>query len=145
MSGFGNLVYESYAGSKSELTTILTYVYQFLTKWKFEDIVMFLKMIAMQEMKHLELLGEILVKLGLEPYYMNSYGNRWCSDNVKVQFENLAEMFDYNIQGEKDAIREYQNLINKCQNDSIKAVLARIIDDEKNHIEIFKMLKGKYC
>ena len=48
---FGRLIYDAYAGSKSELTTILTYVYEHLTNEEIEEVAMFLKMISMQEMK----------------------------------------------------------------------------------------------
>ena len=142
---FGRMVYDSYAGGKSELTTILTYVYQFLTNDENNELAMALKMISMQEMKHLELLGEILVGVGCKPYYMNTYGNKWCSDNVRSSFENLEDMLKYNIEGEKDAINEYNHLINVCDNDSIKAVLSRIIMDEECHIQIFMMFMEKYC
>lgn len=142
---FGRLVYDSYAGNKSELTTILSYVFQHLTNEEREDVATLLMVIAKQEMKHLELLGEILVQLGLEPYYMSTYGNKWCSDNVRSKFNNVVEMLDFNIESEKGAIQEYKHLINVCGNDSIKAVLARIIMDEENHIQIFDMLKRKYC
>ncbi len=141
---FGRLVYDSYAGGKSELTTILSYVFQNLTNRKTEDVAMFLAMIAKQEMKHLDLLGEILVSLGLEPYYMSTYGNKWCSDNVRTNFASLEEMLSFNIESEKEAIKEYQHLMNLCGNESIKAVLSRIIMDEENHVQIFEMLKAKY-
>lgn len=60
---FGRVVYEAYAGSESELTTILSYVFQHLTNGDCEEVATLLKMIAVQEMKHLDLLGELLVKL----------------------------------------------------------------------------------
>lgn len=142
---FGRLLYDSYAGSKSELTTILSYVFQYLTNGDKEDVAMLLAIIAKQEMKHLELLGEILVCLGLEPYYMSTYGNKWCSDNVRSSFNNLSDMLKFNIESEKGAIKEYKHLINICDNESVRAVLARIIMDEENHVQIFEMLKKKYC
>lgn len=142
---FGRMVYDAYAGNKSELTTILTYVYEYLTNGAEEEVVMFLKMIAKQEMKHLELLGEILVSLGLMPYYMSTYGNKWCSDNVTTTFCDLKEMLLFNIGAEKEAIKGYEHLMNVCENESIKAVFARIIMDEECHVNIFEMLKEKYC
>ena len=142
---FGRMLYDAYSGSKSELTTILTYVFQYLGKSKNEEVVMFLKAISKQEMKHLELLGEIVVCLGLEPYYMSTYGNKWCSDNVRSSFKSLQEMLDFNIESEKGAIEGYKKLIDVCECDKIKIVLARIIMDEENHVKIFEMLKEKYC
>ena len=142
---FGRMLYESYAGSKSELTTILTYVFEKLTNGGKEDVAVLLGAISKQEMKHLELLGEILVELGLEPYYMSTYGNKWCSDNVRSKFSSLEEMLDFNIESEKGAIGGYKKLISVCECDSIKNILARIIIDEENHVKIFEMLKEKYC
>lgn len=141
----GRMVYDAYSGSKSELTTILTYVYEYLTNGDFDEVVTFLKIISKQEMKHLELLGEILVSLGMEPYYMSTYGNKWCSDNVKTTFGCLEDMLKFNIEGEKEAIRGYQNLVEMCGNESIKAVIRRIIKDEENHVQIFEILRKKYC
>ncbi len=141
---FGKMLYDAYSGSKSELTTILSYVFEYLTNGDYEEVVTFLKMISKQEMKHLELLGEILVSLGLEPYYMSTYGNKWCSDNVKSTFHSLEEMLKFNIEMEKGAIEGYKHLIEMCENGTIKAVLARIIMDEESHIQIFEMLKEKY-
>ena len=142
---FGRMLYESYAGSKSELTTILTYVFQDLTNSDKEDVAMLLEAISKQEMKHLELLGQILVCLGLEPYYMSTYGNKWCSDNVRSKYSCLEEMLNYNIESEKGAIASYKKLIDMCECDNIKIVLARIIMDEENHVKIFEMLKKQCC
>lgn len=142
---FGRMLYESYAGSKSELTTILTYVFQYLTNDEKKEASTLIAAIAKQEMKHLELLGEILVQMGLEPYYMSTYGNKWCSDNVRSKFSCFEEMLDFNIESEKGAIKGYQSLIDMCECDNVKVVLARIIMDEENHIKIFEMLKKKYC
>lgn len=142
---FGRLVYDAYAGNQSELTTILTYVFEDLTNRDKEEVAMLLGMISKQEMKHLQLLGEILVSLGMEPYYMSTYGNKWCSDNVKVKFSCLEEMLLFNIEIEKGAIKEYRHLVNVCENESIKAVINRIIMDEECHVQIFEYLKEKYC
>lgn len=142
---FGKMVYNAYAGSKSELTTILSYVFEYLTNEEYEEVVNFLKMISKQEMKHLELLGEILVSLGLEPYYMNTYGNKWCSDNVKPKCSCLEEMLAFNIEMEKEAIEGYEHLVKVCADENIKAVIKRIIMDEESHVQIFEYLRKKHC
>lgn len=76
---------------------------------------------------------------------MSTYGNRWCSDNVRTKYLSLKEMIDFNIESEKGAIMGYKNLIDICECDNIKIVLSRIIMDEENHVQIFEMLKKKYC
>ena len=50
-----------------------------------------------------------------------------------------------NIESEKEAINGYKHLISICTNESIRAVLARIVMDEENHVQIFEMLKNKYA
>ena len=54
-------------------------------------------------------------------------------------------MLKFNIEAEKEAISGYQNLVQMCGNESIKAVIRRIIMDEENHVQIFEALKKKYC
>lgn len=142
---FGRMLYDSYAGSKSELTAVLTYEFEELTCGDREDLKVLLGAIAKQEMKHLQLLGELLVCLDLEPYYMSTYGNKWCSDNVKPNYDSLEDMLNFNINSEKEAINEYSRLIDNCECDNIKNVLARIIMDEENHVKIFEILKKQYC
>ena len=61
-----------------------------------------------------------------------------------TNFSSLEEMLNYNIESEKGAIEGYKKLIDMCECDNIKIVLARIIIDEENHIKIFEMLKEKY-
>ena len=51
-------------------------------------------------------------------------------------------MLKYNIEGEKDAIREYKNLIELTDQKCIKNLLRRIIKDEENHIKIFNSLQS---
>ncbi len=140
---FGRMLYNSYSGYKSELTTILQYVNENISNQSSQELQNVLIKIAIEEMFHLKILGELLVKLGFTPYYMGSRNNKWCSDNVKYKFYNVNEMLDYNIEGEKDAIREYKRLIENTDDKCIKAIIARIIKDEENHIRIFESLKSK--
>ena len=140
---FGRMLYNSYSGYKSELTTILQYINENITNESSIELQNVLLKIAIEEMHHLKILGDLLVKLGFTPYYMGSRNNKWCSDNVKYKFSCVDEMLDFNIQGEKDAIREYERLIENTDSKCIKAILARIIKDEQNHIRIFSSLKSK--
>lgn len=142
---FGRILLDSYAGQKSEFTTIMTYTFEEITNSENEEVEMFLGIISKEEMKHMMLLGKIIVKMGITPYYMSTYGNKWCSDNVKCNFNSLKEMLDFNIQSEYEAINGYKSLIKICESDNIKSIISRIIMDEQNHVQIFEMLKRKYC
>lgn len=139
---FGKMLYDSYAGSYGELTAITQYVYENITNEENKEVRNVLMRVAMDEMHHLKILGELLVELGFIPYYMGSRNNKWCSDRVKYKFSCMEEMMKYNIQTEKMAIKEYERLIQNTEDKGIKDVLSRIIRDEENHIRIFKAMGG---
>lgn len=139
---FGKMLYDSYAGSYGELTAITQYVYENITNEENKELRNVLMRVAMDEMHHLKILGELLVELGFIPYYMGSRNNKWCSDRVKYKFSCMEEMMKYNIQTEKMAIKEYERLIENTEDKCIKDILSRIIKDEENHIRIFKAMGG---
>ena len=139
---FGRRLYNSYSGTTSELTTILQYINENISCETSTEMKNVLLKIAIEEMHHLKILGDLLVKLGFTPYYMGSRNNKWCSDNVKYKIYSTDEMLKYNIEGEKDAIREYKNLIELTDQKCIKNLLRRIIKDEENHIKIFNSLQS---
>lgn len=139
---FGRMVYDSYSGAYGELTAITQYVYENITNEENKELKNILMRVAMDEMHHLKILGELLVQLGFIPYYMGSRNNKWCSDRVKYKFNSVEEMMKYNIQTEKMAIKEYERLINYTDDKCIKEIISRIIKDEENHIRIFKVAGG---
>ena len=139
---FGKMLYDSYAGSYGELTATTQYVYENITNEENKELRNVLMRVAMDEMHHLKILGELLVELGFIPYYMGSRNNKWCSDRVKYKFSCMEEMMKYNIQTEKMAIKEYERLIENTEDKCIKDILSRIIKDEENHIRIFKAIGG---
>lgn len=140
---FGRMLYNSYSGSVSELTTVLQYINENISSQTSQELKNVLIKIAIEEMFHLKILGDLLVKLGFIPYFMGSRNNKWCSDNVKYKFNCIDDMLKYNIEGEKLAIKEYKRLIENTDDNCVKSVLERIIKDEENHIRIFKSLLSK--
>ena len=119
---FGKMLYDSYAGSYGELTAITQYVYENITNEENKELRNVLMRVAMDEMHHLKILGELLVELGFIPYYMGSRNNKWCSDRVKYKFSSVEEMMKYNIQTEKMAIKEYERLIENTEDKCIKDI-----------------------
>lgn len=140
---FGRRLYNSYSGTYGELTAIVQYSYEDISNTQNGDLRKVLMRIAMDEMKHFKILGELLVELGFIPYCMGSRNNKWCSDNVRYKFKSVKEMLEYNIETEKIAIKEYKQLIELTNCKCIKSIIERIIKDEENHIRIFKTLAEK--
>ena len=98
------------------------------------------KIISIQEMRHLDIVGELLINLGFIPYFMGKYNNKWCSDNVIYRFDGFYDILKINISNEKKAIKEYKRLIDMTDDDRIKMILSRIVIDEEMHVKIFNEL-----
>ena len=135
-----NLIYDSLGGEQGELTAITQYSYESITLKNEEKISNILKQIAIEEMKHLEILGNIIVNLGEKPIYMNSKGNIWTTENVTYNCENLKEIIDLNIKAEEEAMLGYKNILKYTNNMFLRRIYERIILDETTHLEVFRSI-----
>ena len=126
------------SGRFGELGAINTYIFQHLILNN-ENINLKkdLDFIAMEEMKHLELLGNAIISFGGIPKYTNGQGQPWSARFVNYETD-IKSFLNQNIKGEEMAIRNYEFVMNKVANQSLKTLLQEIVDDEKQHIVIFK-------
>ena len=140
---YAKLLLEDYSGIASELTSITQYVYQKFDKFNVDEYFSeTLSRIAMVEMKHLELLGETIKLLGIEPRYITKDNNiytYWTSRTVDYK-TNISDMLYSDIKIEKEAIEKYKYDLSVINDKYIKQTISRIIEDEEKHIECFKML-----
>lgn len=132
------MIYDSFGGEKGELTAINQYIYEHISLKNQECIRKILRDIAIEEMRHLDILGDIIIKLGGKPIYQSSNEKMWTSQNIRYDTENLQKIIRKNIEAEEGAILSYQKLIRYTNNMYLRKVYERIILDEKTHIEIFK-------
>lgn len=133
-----------YAGNYSELSCTMKYIYQSLIlNDELKEIKEALKKIAIVEMHHLDILGKMLIKLGLNPAYtyINKSDNEtyWQSDLIDYSTD-IIEFLHTNIKIEEKAIKEYQKLIKYADDEIITDIFQRIILDEENHVRIFKSI-----
>lgn len=138
---YANLLYDNFAGAEGELTAVNQYIYEHIELKRYENFSRILLSIAIEEMQHLELIGDLIKKLGKKPYYINKNQCIWNAENIKYHFNNVYDMLMFNIETEKKAILGYKEAIKNTQNKSIKDLLERIILDEQTHLEIFNRLK----
>ena len=139
-SGYCKLIYESFGGERGELTAITQYIYEHMALREYTDISKILQEISIEEMHHLNVLGEILLGLGEKPIYKNSKGEIWSANNVKYKTCDLEEIMRRNIKAEENAIESYRVLVRYTNNLYLRKVYERIILDEKTHLEIFKYI-----
>lgn len=154
---YANLLYNAYASSGgSELQAITQYIYHHETIFN-KEVSETLLRISIVEMKHLDALAALIVKLGGKPAFFNS-NKEWFStgdlaygDNVYEEKcppspkDNLCIKLKADIAGEKAAIRGYKNLISEICDSKVNAVIEKIISDEKIHVKILKGFIEKYC
>nr|WP_317413190.1 demethoxyubiquinone hydroxylase family protein [uncultured Solibaculum sp.] len=126
---------------QSELTAITQYTYQ---SWqldqKLSQVSNTMRHIAMVEMHHLDILGQLIVLLGGNPTYSCRQQGRqiiWNGGMPNYCHDSLAQIMKENIAAEEFAIEIYQRQIKCIEDPNIVAILQRIILDEKVHLEIF--------
>lgn len=131
----------AYAGRVSEDSAIHDYVFQMMMQDN-EDIKKILKGISIVEMHHLEILGKLIYALGLTPLFASVEDNhtKWFSGEYVNYEKNWEQTLRDNIYQEEVAIRNYEKIILKTNDENVKHILKRIILDERMHIEIFTKL-----
>lgn len=140
---YASLLQDDYAAMKSEYTAVSQYVYAHILADDRRIEKDFLG-IAIVEMKHLEMLGDVILSLGGNPVFRSGCGNVWNSNFVPYGCSTRSRL-QLAIKGECEAIEQYRNHISRICNDDIRALLERIIEDEELHIKIFKRNLEKYC
>lgn len=141
---YAKLVYDSYAGCMGELTAITQYIYEQITLNYNKDISKILLDISIQEMKHLDILGKIIVSAGSKPVYTDSNGICWNSKNVNSECLDIEKIMKTNIKAEEEAINGYINLKRYTNNITLRKIYDRIILDEKTHKEVFEKILKTY-
>ena len=127
---------------EGELLAILQYVFQSgIARQIDNNIADILEEIAVVEMEHLEVLRNAIIEFGGVPKYDNSKGQAFNTNYINYSTK-LKDMLDANIQGEEQAIKNYTNAQMMVNNQSLKNLFARILEDEQLHLNVFKTLRN---
>ena len=97
-------MYDDLAGELGELSAVTQYAYEHMDMKNNEELSKIMLRIAIQEMKHLNLVGELIKKLGKNPCFVNSKGIIWNSGNLNYDVKDIIKTMEYNIKTEKVAI-----------------------------------------
>ncbi len=131
-----------YAGKHGELNAILQYTYHYFYFKRLEDekTADILMGIAFSEMHHLEILGSILLKAGIDPIYAGylPFGCNFYKTDCVSYSKTVEKMLLDDISGELVAIDSYEKAILSITDEKIKAVLTRIKLDEELHVKALK-------
>lgn len=141
------LISSAYAGLHSELSAVLQYVYHhyFFDYCHNEEIADVLIGISITEMRHFEILGALLLKLGVDPIFSERPPSKYCWFNTSgIYYSKTAQkMLMDDITGELSAINEYERILSNLQNERVQAVISRILLDEELHVKVLRGLLEK--
>lgn len=134
-----SVISPAYASPSGELNAVLQYIYHSINfeKKGYKEYADTLKSIAIAEMLHLELLGETIYSLGSEPIYCQNPPTSFNFYSTKsVTYSRcLTDMLNDDILGEKKAIAQYTKILERLKNEQVKKIIARILKDERLHLE----------
>ena len=135
---YAKLVSGAYAGQGSETTAIAQYMSHRYFVENYPDIYTAYKYIAFTEVIHQNLLGRLILKLGLNPMLISYETNEFWRGSFPDYRYTLRSILESDLSGERNAIAHYERLIAAIDNINIQSLFHRIILDEQRHIEILE-------
>lgn len=134
------MIAPAYAGGNSEPGAIFQYLYHHfhyavLGMEKYSSV---MEGIAVSEMKHFDLLGAAIIRLGVDPIYTSHPPGRCDYFNTSriAYSKEPREMLSDDIRGERMAIAQYEAMICRLRNEEVAALIQRIVMDERLHVRI---------
>lgn len=132
---YAAMISDAFSGAGSEMTAFLQYVgHNFYTP-EYPELHFAYQCIASVEFTHLNLLGGLILKLGLPPKFINYQTNVYWSGEFPAYAYQLRPILLADIEGEKAAIAHYLRLIRQIDCPEIQTLFRRIILDERNHLK----------
>lgn len=137
------IISPAYAGLKGELTATLQYRFHnfYFESYGYKETSDLLAGISLAEMKHLDILGSLILKLGYPPVFTTTVPSVRLYDTRAVVYgKDPQNMLISDINGELEAISLYEEIICRLTNERVVAVIRRIKLDEEFHV---KLLRGQ--
>ena len=141
-AAYAALLAEDCSGPAGEITACMQYVYHHTVERDYPDAAAAMEKIAVVEMFHMQELSSAIVLLGGTPDF-SVCGRYWCADSVLFG-NSLGEALHLDLASEYAAIRNYQRHIRQIEDTGIRALLQRILLDERLHVRIFQALIRQY-
>jgi bacterioferritin len=135
---YATLVSGAYAGQGSETTAIVQYMSHRYFIENYPDIHTAYKYIAFTEVIHQNLLGRLILRLGLNPLLLSYETNEFWRGSFPDYQYSLRNILESDLVGERHAIAHYERLIRDIDDISIQSLFRRIILDEERHVEILE-------
>lgn len=132
----------AYAGREGELTAVLQYVYQSVTlgaRGEGELSALLLR-IASDEMRHLQVMGTLVTRLGAPPLFTASppYPVSYYSASCVNYAHGTCEMLLADIAMEKRSIASYTHMLEVLENSAASEVISSLLEEEREHLRLLE-------
>ncbi len=135
------ILHQSFASAQSEMTAITSYLYQsWILQKNYPEVASTIRRIAQVEMHHINILGDLIIRLSGNPKYISYQprGTVFWNGRMVPQFDQIGKYLEWDVRGEKMAARQYQQQAKEICNGNVSAILTRLAEDELLHAEIFR-------
>ncbi|NLH00378.1 MAG: rubrerythrin family protein [Clostridiales bacterium] len=142
---YASLLTNDYAGIISEMSAVSVYTYQHIAT-PYGRISEVLRCISAVEMRHMKMLGSLIVSLGGNPRIAVKLGrgyNYWSSQCISYE-TNPRIYLREDLACERAAITSYKLRITQIDDNAVRKVLERIILDEERHVELLTALCNEF-
>ena len=139
---YARVILDNVGGANSEMSAISLYVYNNLMTESNKEIADVFRRISIVEMRHLDIFGELALKLGTDPRLWSYNKGRmyyWCPGCNQYPTQ-IHALLTNALEGEIQAIRKYHAQSEWIEDGHIRSILNRIIADEELHVKIFRSL-----
>lgn len=144
---FGQILLGNLGGLHSEMNAVSLYFYNHVILEKaWPKLSEAMQKISVVEMHHLEIFAKMCYQLGVDPRLwdcQNDFLEYW-SPGYNVYPKQINTLLENAIIQEENTIQSYQYQIACIDEPIIQAMLERIIEDEKLHIDIFEYFLTEY-
>ena len=139
-SYYSGILQNLYSGSEGEVVTFLQLRYHSYILENFnKEIAQSLNEIALEDLKHQDLLANSIQMTSGDPKYLNSE-SKWINGRQIDYVKDIKQILALNLESKEKSIIDYKIAISKIDNQQIKSLLLSILEDEEKHRDIIKDL-----
>ncbi len=136
------IVTKAYAGRDGELTSVLQYVFQsvVLGQRGERELALLLQRIAADEMRHLQIVGSLITRLGAPPIYSACppYPVGYYSASCVNYAKETDEMLSADVAAEENSIKTYAAMLEEMANPAAAEVVLSIMKEEQEHLRLLR-------
>lgn len=134
-------------GGTSEMSAVAPLLYDYLMTADLPEVSEVFRQIAMVEMHHLELFGQLARQLGMDPRLWMPAGGTddLVEQRVSQLCPKLGPLLRIALREEQSTVQRYERQCRQIQDAGVTDCLQRILLDERLHVDIFRSLCETYA